>query len=46
MEIARNKPIAKDKMMAQYSSGDNIPSRAGSSEGQKKNRKRKKKQKN
>ena len=31
-EIARNKLIAKDKMMAQYSSGFNIPSRAGSSE--------------
>lgn len=30
--MARNKLIAKDKMIAQYSSGDNIPSRAGSSE--------------
>ena len=32
MEIARNMLIAKDKIMAQYSSGDNIPSRSGSSE--------------
>jgi len=43
MEIARNKPIAKDKIMAQYSSGDNIPSRAGSSEGPKKKKQKKKK---
>lgn len=41
MEIARNKLIAKDKMMAQYSSGDNIPSRSGSSE-ENKNKNRKK----